>query len=225
VVRLHHAAWSRDVDVHVQPVDLREAEPGIDAGGGGGGVGVQVGEWRRRVAVTSAWHGRATAVVIRDSREDDAAATLSIFERAVTQTARSRYSQEQVRAWLGAPRDREQWNADRLRVRTFVAEHAGAVVGFSDPDENGYVDRLFVAPEHGRRGVARALLRRVLATADELRLREVTTHASLVARPVFEREGFHVVHEEAVHKGPVSLTPFFMRAPRGAATPEGAARR
>lgn len=157
------------------------------------------------------------SVLVRDYGTDDAEATLRLFERAITQTARSRYTEEQVRAWLGGARDLTQWDADRLRVRTFVAEVDGAVAGFTDLDDDGYVDRLFVDPDHGRRGVGRALLGAVLAAARSVGLPELTTHASLVARPVFEREGFRVVHQEEVHRDGVSLVRFLMRAPVPAA--------
>ncbi|WP_196250847.1 GNAT family N-acetyltransferase [Cellulomonas sp. JZ18] len=158
-------------------------------------------------------------MLIRDYTAADAAPTLAVFEDAIRRTARSRYSAEQVEAWLGGPRDLAPWNAARLRVRTFVADDAGTVAGFTDLDDAGYVDRLFVSPDHGRRGVGRALLEHVLVTADALGLPELTTHASLVARPVFERAGFHVVHEETVRRGAVELTRFHMRRPSDAAAP------
>ncbi|WP_171905274.1 GNAT family N-acetyltransferase [Cellulosimicrobium cellulans] len=151
------------------------------------------------------------SVLVRDYETGDAEATLRIFERAITRTARSRYTEEQVRAWLGGSRDLEQWGAERRRVRTFVAEVGGVVAGFTDLDDDGYVDRLFVDPDHGRRGVARALLAAVLAAARSAGLPELTTHASLVARPVFEREGFRVVHQEEVQRDGVPLVRFLMR--------------
>ena len=150
---------------------------------------------------------------IRDYEKDDAAATLALFERAITTTGRVRYTEEQVGAWLGGPRELAQWNAERLAVHTFVAELDGAVAGFADLDEKGYVDRLFVDPAFGRRGVAHALLLHVRTSAERKGLSELTTHASLVARPVFERAGFRVVHEEVVRRGGVALVRFFMRAP------------
>jgi putative acetyltransferase len=149
--------------------------------------------------------------MIRAYTAADAAPTLDIFERAISETALSRYSPDEVRAWLGHPRDPSEWHVDRARVDTYVAEIHGAVAGFTDLDADGYVDRLFVSPDHGRRGVGRALLAHVVEEAGTRGLAELTTHASLVARPVFERAGFSVVHEETIVKGAVSLRRFFMR--------------
>jgi putative acetyltransferase len=150
--------------------------------------------------------------VIRAYRPEDAAATLRIFERAVSITARSRYTEEQVAAWLECPRDLAAWAADRLRAQTFVADAAGTVVGFSDLSDTGYVDRLFVDPDVGRSGVGRALLDHVRETARSQGVPRLTTHASLVARPVFEAKGFHVEHAETVVKGEARLDRFFMAA-------------
>jgi len=73
-----------------------------------------------------------------------------------------------------------------------VAEVDGHVVGFSDLTEGGEVDMLFVHPDAGGRGVVQALLTRVLAEARRRGVDRVTTRASRVARPVFERLGFTV---------------------------------
>jgi putative acetyltransferase len=51
---------------------------------------------------------------------------------------------------------------------------------------------LFVHPDAGRRGVARALVEAVVAKARALGLSELRTHASRTARPAFERFGFAV---------------------------------
>ncbi|GAA2724649.1 GNAT family N-acetyltransferase [Cellulomonas aerilata] len=152
-------------------------------------------------------------MLTREYAGSDAAATLDLFTRAITTTGRARYTAEQVAAWLGSPRDPAQWNADRLRVYTAVAEIDGQVGGFTDLGDDGYVDRLFVHPALGRRGVGQALLQHVRTVAADRGLVELTTHASLVARPVFERAGFHAVHDDVVRRDDVELLRFFMRAP------------
>ena len=78
-------------------------------------------------------------------------------------------------------------------------------------DERGYIDMMFVDPAVTRRGVATALLGRVPEIAREQGADELTTYASLTARPFFEKHGFVVVEErEPVLRG-ISLTNFSMR--------------
>lgn len=68
-------------------------------------------------------------------------------------------------------------------------------MGFSDLVDGGLLDMLFVHPDAGGRGVARALVTAVLDHAREVGLTRIVTHASRAARPAFERFGF-VLDEE-----------------------------
>lgn len=136
----------------------------------------------------------APETVLRPYRSpDDAAATLATFRTAVRVTAAELYTPEQIAAWLGPDDvDLAAWDARRRAAWTVVAEVDGRVVGFSDLLPDGLVDMLFVHPDVGGRGVARALL---TAVEDEARARGLTglrTHASRRARPVFERLGWVV---------------------------------
>ncbi|MBB2921611.1 GNAT family N-acetyltransferase [Cellulomonas cellasea] len=148
---------------------------------------------------------------LRPYRDDDAAATLDVFRRAIRVLASRDYTAEQVAAWASPDIDPTGWAARRSASRTQVAEVDGRVVGFTDVDNTGYVDMLFVDPDVARRGTASALLRWVRATAAELGLRELTTNASLTARPVFEAHGFAVVAEQHPVLDGVELTNFRMR--------------
>jgi hypothetical protein len=94
---------------------------------------------------------------IRPYAETDAAATLSVFLAAVTETASVHYSAEQIAAWARPDgRDVNQWNSARKSLNTYVATIGAEVAGFSDVGDDGYIDMMFVAPKFGRRGVAGA---------------------------------------------------------------------
>lgn len=149
-------------------------------------------------------------VAIRRYEPPDAAPTLRLFERAIRITARARYTEQQVSAWLGGGRDLDEWDRDRRATETFVAVLDDQVVGFADLAENGYVDRLFVDPDFGRRGVGARLLDHVRHRARARGITRLSTHASLVARPVFEAAGFVVVERETVRRGDVELDRFVM---------------
>lgn len=149
---------------------------------------------------------------IRQFRPGDASATLRIFEDAIRITALSRYTESEVTAWLGGDRDLEEWSEGRLAANTFVAETDGRIAGFTDLSATGYIDRLFVHPDFGRRGIGAALLKHVGRLARFTAIPQISAHASLVARPVFEAAGFTVDHEETVEKDGELLRRFFMTA-------------
>ena len=138
----------------------------------------------------------SVVVILRPYGESDAARrSRSSCARSGTTASRD-YTPEQVAAWASDEIDPAGWAARRRAARTQVAEVDGRVVGFTDVDERGYVDMLFVDPAVARHGVATALLGWAVATARELGADELSTHASLTARPFFERHGFVVVTEQ-----------------------------
>ena len=150
-------------------------------------------------------------MILRPYRASDAGGTLDVFLRAIRTTASRDYTPEQVAAWASEDIDVVAWGDRRLAARTQVAELDGMVVGFTDVDDEGYVDMLFVDPAVGRRGVATALLTWVVETAQAAGATELTTHASLTARPFFERVGFEVVAERHPVLRGVAMTNFAMR--------------
>lgn len=150
-------------------------------------------------------------MIVRPYTSDDASATLDVFLRAVRGTASRDYSPEQIAAWAPDVPDVDRWGARRAASRTCVAGVDGRVVGFTDVDEHGYVDMLFVDPDHGRQGVATALLGWVVDTAREDGTPALTTNASVTARPFFEAQGFVVEREQHPVLRGVELVNFAMR--------------
>ncbi|GAA4680936.1 GNAT family N-acetyltransferase [Frondihabitans cladoniiphilus] len=143
----------------------------------------------------------------------DALATLAVFRRAVRVTAAEHYDAEQIAAWSSDDIDPAAWAVRRAGAGTVVAvDDAGSgILGFSDVDGRGYIDMLFVDPSAGRQGVATALLGAVTARARQAGASDLCTHASLSARPFFERHGFSVVEEGRPVVRGVVLRNFVMR--------------
>ncbi len=135
------------------------------------------------------------SVTIRPHRTSDAAETLAVFFAAIRTTAAADYSAEQIEVWADPDIDLPTWTAKRAELNTAVAVVNGAVAGFTDVDETGYIHMLFVDPVHGRTGVATALLRWVLDEAKNAGARCLTTNASITARPFFQNQGFVVAEE------------------------------
>lgn len=138
-------------------------------------------------------------IFIRAYQASDARATHDAFANAIRVTASQHYDQTQINAWAPtAVVDLAAWNARRVEAWTVVALLDGRGVGFSDLADGGLLDMLFVRPDAGGRGVARALVTAVLDHARAVGLSSVVTHASRVSRPAFERLGF-VVDAENLH--------------------------
>ena len=81
------------------------------------------------------------------------------------------------------------------------------VIGFADMDRSGYLDRLYVHKDHQRQGVASALCDRL---EKEIEADRYLTHASITARPFFEKRGYKTVREQQVERNGVLLTNYVM---------------
>ncbi|WP_188509359.1 GNAT family N-acetyltransferase [Conyzicola nivalis] len=143
----------------------------------------------------------------------DAAATLRCFQRAVRGTASRDYDPEQIESWAPGDVDLDAWGRRRASAETWVAERDGEPVGFTDVDDDGYIDMMFVDPDAARTGVASALLQRIVDLANARGCAELSTNASITARPFFERHGFQIVAEQRVERRGSVLTNYRMRRP------------
>lgn len=141
-------------------------------------------------------------MTLRPYRPADCPHLAELFTSTVHTVCARDYTQVQLDAWADGQVDLAAWNASFLAHTTLVAVEGGSIVGFADLAPDGYLDRLYVHKDWQRRGVASAL-------CDALSGAKVT-HASLTARPFFEKRGWRVVKEQQVERHGVLLTNFVM---------------
>ena len=137
-------------------------------------------------------------VDIRPYGAEDLAALVALFTASVHELAAPHYTPEELDAW--APRQPElaPWH-ERLRsLETVVATHREALAGFVSYAPNGHIDLLYTSPAYARRGVASALYRCAEEALAAMGATEISTEASLVARPFFEHVGLVVTGEDIV---------------------------
>ncbi len=147
------------------------------------------------------------AMTIRRYRSEDCRRLTELFYDTVHSVNARDYAPEQLDAWATGQPDLEAWDRSLHAHESFVAEENGVIIGFGDIDQSGYLDRLFVDKDHQGRGVATALCDALEAA---VRAEHYTTHASITARPFFEKRGYHVVRQQRVERQGVSLTNFVM---------------
>ena len=146
-------------------------------------------------------------MIIREYRESDCKQAAELFLCTVHTVNAKDYSAEQLDAWAPGQPDLEAWDRSLHAHESFVAEENGVIIGFGDIDQSGYLDRLFVDKDHQGRGVATALCDALEAA---VRAEHYTTHASITARPFFEKRGYRVVRQQRVERQGVFLTNFVM---------------
>jgi putative acetyltransferase len=149
------------------------------------------------------------SILIRPYTPGDSDATIEIFLRAIREVSSRDYSPAQINAWAQVE-DPAKWAERRISRPAWIADIDGKPVGFSDLVADGCLDMMFVHPEFQRLGVASRLLARVEQEALASGMERIYTHASLTARPFFERKGFVVVTRQTVEKRGQKLDNFVM---------------
>ena len=150
-------------------------------------------------------------MTLRDYCKTDCTELARLFYDTVHTVNAKDYSREQLDAWATGEVNLEAWNKSLQAHNTVVAEMDGQIVGFGDMDETGYLDRLYVHRDHQRRGVATAICD---ALEQNTKAAEFTTHASITARPFFEKRGYTVVKVQQVERRGILLTNFVMKKVR-----------
>ena len=131
---------------------------------------------------------------IRSYRQEDIKVIAELFYNTVHSVNAADYTDEQLDAWADGNINLEAWDRSFRKHMTLVAvmdsdeeEGNGQIVGFADMDSAGYLDRLYVHKDFQRHGIASELCDRLEQSVDA---ETITTHASITARPFFEkREG------------------------------------
>lgn len=99
-----------------------------------------------------------------------------------------------------------KWNQSFQEHFSIVAVDADIIVGFGEVDKTGYLDRLFVHSDYQGKGIATAICNQLESAVQE----NIVTHASITARPFFEKRGYKVIKEQQVERQGIFLTNFVM---------------
>lgn len=138
---------------------------------------------------------------------------IRIFRNTVHKVNIEDYTQDQVDVWAPECIDKESWNKTLSEHHSFVAVKEGVTVGFGDIDDSGYLDRLFVHHDYQRQGVATLLCARLESMVNpDL---TIITHASITAKPFFEKRGYKVVKAQIIEREGVYLKNYVMELSAG----------
>ncbi len=147
-------------------------------------------------------------MILRRYTPADCEQILKLFYETVHTVNARDYSPAQLDVWATGKEDAVKWDASLSAHRTLVAIEDGTILGFGDmDDEEGYLDRLYVHKDCQGKGVATAICDALEGGSPAKRF---TTHASITARPFFEKRGYRLVRQQTVLRGGLALTNFVM---------------
>lgn len=116
------------------------------------------------------------------------------------------YTKEQLNVWATGQIDLEMWNQSFQEHFTIVAVDNNLIVGFGDIDKTGYLDRLYIHSDYQRQGIAAAICDQLEQAVPGT----IVTHASITARPFFEKRGYIIVKKQEVERQGIFLTNYVM---------------
>lgn len=150
-------------------------------------------------------------MIIREYQAADCKESAELFYNTIHTVNRKHYTKEQLNAWATGRIDLSKWNRSFQEHYSIVAVEKGIIVGFGDmdtgnADEMGYLDRLYVHKDYQRRGIASALCERLEQSVQG----KIITHASMTAKPFFEKRGYCVVRMQQVERQGTALVNYVM---------------
>ncbi len=155
---------------------------------------------------------------IRTYRQEDIKDIAELFYNTVHTVNAADYTEKQLDAWADGNIDLSAWNRSFQEHMTLVAvmpsdkaNGTQQIVGFADMDSTGYLDRLYVHKDFQRHGIASELCDRLEQAAN---VENFTTHASITAKPFFEKRGYQVMCVQQVERKGVLLTNYVMKKVR-----------
>ena len=146
---------------------------------------------------------------IREYKSKDCKEITELFYHTVHTVNAADYTKEQLDVWATGVVDLEKWDQSLREHDSVVAVEDGKIIGFGDMDETGYLDRLYVHTDYQRKGVAAAICDRLEQQIEKGGV--IVTHASITARPFFEKRGYRMVKKQQVERQSIFLTNFVMK--------------
>jgi putative acetyltransferase len=142
-----------------------------------------------------------SAVALRPYLPADARRCAEIFRPSIEELAADDYDEGQREAWASRADDEQAFGARLAEALTLLAVIDGAIAGFASLKGAEEVDMLFVDPVFARQGVGRTLVDALTRLAHARGAKRLTTEASDVAKPLFERQGFAAQQRNLVQIG------------------------
>ena len=145
-------------------------------------------------------------MIIRKYESSDCKEMAELFFNTVHSVNVKDYTKQQLDAWVSGQVDLEKWDQSFQEHFSIVAVENDIIVGFGDIDKTGYLDRLYVHKNYQGKGIATVICDQLESKVKE----NIITHASITAKPFFEKRGYKVVKEQQVERNGIFLKNYIM---------------
>ena len=145
---------------------------------------------------------------LRQYRESDCGEIWQLFYDTVHTVNAKDYTQAQLNAWAPQNTDFLEWGKSRLRENTIIAVECEKIIGFGTIIiTSGYIDFLYVQKDSIGKGIGTAICNELEKSSQ---VNEITTYASITAKPFFEKRGFKAIKENSVERNGIIFRNYLM---------------
>lgn len=130
---------------------------------------------------------------IESYKDEFLAETMTMIQECILTINQRDYSEGQVQAW--AELDPTRFKKRDNNHAFVMLSKKDVIIGFTDMNDMGYLDNLFVHKDYQCQGIATKLLKHIETSYP---MDKITTYASITAKLFFEHHGYHVVRENQV---------------------------
>lgn len=148
-------------------------------------------------------------MIIRDYQWQDCEEIIELFKDTVIHVNCKDYTADQLQAWIHGA-DLAEWHQSFMDHKTVVAMKDGKIVGFADMDNSGFLDRLYVHKDYQHQHIGKSLCDELEAWASQNEITSIRTHASITAKPFYEKRGYKTIQEQFVRRGACQLKNYIM---------------
>lgn len=148
---------------------------------------------------------------IRNYKKEDNNEIYNLFYNTVHSVNLKDYNEDQINVWAKENVNLDNWCEKFTNSYTVIAEEDGCIIGFSNIDDTGYIDMLYVHKDCQHKGVASALLKEVENYSVTKKIHQLLTYSSKTARDFFSAKGYEVSENNIVIRDNIELENYLMK--------------
>ena len=149
---------------------------------------------------------------IREYNKTDNNEIFNLFYNTVHSINTKDYLEEQVNVWAKKDIDIDHWCEKFKNSYTIIAEEDNKIVGFSNIDNNGYLDMLYIHKDYQHKNIASELLNIIEKYSKNNNICQIITYSSKTAKDFFLKKYFELAENNIVIRDNVELENYLMKS-------------
>ena len=149
-------------------------------------------------------------IEVRPFTAADTRAVANVYRTSVRGLGAQHYTPAQIEAWASSADDLDSLGTKLGYGITLVSVEGSMIAAFGELLPWDHVSLLYTAPRFARRGHATAIYAQLEATARKRSVKRLTTTASHLSKPFFEKNGFALTEIEHTEFGGANFERFKM---------------